>query len=166
MKTREEEYRELFLAEASAQYEELNRYFVVLEKDQRNNEAIQAIFRIMHTLKANASAMGFEPIYEMAHLLEDIFSEIKSQKLALTTDIFNDLFRANDKLGEMINAVINPEKKVIYKGLRAKLQVLLDRTRQTEVQQKPENQPKDEVIVEKKEERKKQKPTALSKPKL
>ena len=153
MKTREEEYRELFLAEASAQYEELNRYFVVLEKDQRNNEAIQAIFRIMHTLKANASAMGFEPIYEMAHLLEDIFSEIKSQKLALTTDIFNDLFRANDKLGEMINAVINPEKKVIYKGLRAKLQVLLDRTRQTEVQQKPENQPKDEVIVEKKEEK-------------
>ncbi len=151
MKTREEEYKELFLAEASAQYEELNRYFVVLEKDQRNTEAIQVIFRIMHTLKANASAMGFEPIYEMAHLLEDIFSEIKSQKLILTTDIFNDLFRANDKLGEMINAITNPEKKVSYKGLRAKLQVLLDRSRQTENPQKPENQQKNEIRVEKKE---------------
>ncbi len=153
MKSREEEYRELFLAEASAQYEELNRYFVVLEKDPHNIEAIQTIFRIMHTLKANASAMGFEPIYEMAHLLEDIFSEIKSQKLALTTDTFNDLFRANDKLGEMIGAISNPEKKVVYKGLRAKLQVLLDRTRQTETPQKPENQSVSEVIIEKKEEK-------------
>jgi len=128
---KEDEYREIFLAEAQSNYEELNRYFVNLEKNHADKEAIAAIFRITHTLKANAAALGYEAISEMAHLLEDIFSEIKNNKLVLTTDLFNDLFRANDKLGEMIDG-IKDDKKVSYVGLKTKLKVILNKARQIE----------------------------------
>lgn len=121
---KDQELRDIFLAEAQAQQQELNTLFVRLERNQADQEAVAAIFRVMHTLKGNAMAMGFEAIGEMAHLLEDLFSLLKQGRLTLAPDLFNDLFRANDKLGELIHAI--PQgTKVNYRGLKARLEVLL-----------------------------------------
>ncbi|SFF51240.1 chemotaxis protein CheA [Thermoflexibacter ruber] len=119
-----DELKEIFLAEALESYEQLNRFFTQLEKDHTNQKAVEAIFRITHTLKANAAAMGYEGIAEIAHLLEDIFGEVKKGNLLLDTQKFNDLFRANDKLGELIQN-INADRKIAYKGLTTKLKVIL-----------------------------------------
>ncbi|GAB4328822.1 MAG: chemotaxis histidine kinase/response regulator CheAY2 [Flammeovirgaceae bacterium] len=135
MKSKEEEFKEIFLAEALDQYEELNRLFTVLEKNHQDKQTVEAVFRTTHTLKANAAAMGFEPIANLAHLLEDIFSEIKQDKMTLTPIIFNELFRANDKLGELINSIKTGES-IHYKGLVAKLKVILQRGREATERQK------------------------------
>lgn len=119
-----EELKNIFLAEAQENQEELNTLFTQLERNPKDREAVDAIFRITHTLKANAAAMGFTGISEMAHLLEDIFSEIKKGQGVLTEGIFNDLYRAMDKLGEMVQG-IKTDKKVAYQGLKAKLRVIL-----------------------------------------
>lgn len=119
-----DELKEIFLAEAFESYEQLNRFFTQLEKDHTDPKAVEAIFRITHTLKANAAAMGYEGITEIAHLLEDIFGEVKKGNLLLDTQKFNDLFRANDKLGELIQS-IQSDKKIPYKGLTTKLKVIL-----------------------------------------
>jgi two-component system, chemotaxis family, sensor kinase CheA len=120
---KEDELKEIFLAEALDGYEQLNRFFTRLEKDSNDPQAVEAIFRITHTLKANAAAMGYDGIAEVSHLLEDIFSEVKKQPKLLNSHIFNDLFRANDKLGEMI-AGIKSEAKVQHKGILTKLKVI------------------------------------------
>ncbi|MBB6462093.1 chemotaxis protein CheA [Flammeovirga kamogawensis] len=121
---KEEELRQIFLAEAQDSFEELNRLFTQLEKNHGDREATEAIFRIIHTLKGNAAAMGFDDVASIGHLLEDIFSEIRKGKILLTAMVFDDLFKAIDKLGEMIEGV-KENKKVPYKGLRAKLKVIL-----------------------------------------
>jgi two-component system chemotaxis sensor kinase CheA len=128
---KKDELKEIFLAEALDSYEQLNRFFTLLEKEHTDSKAIGAIFRITHTLKANAAAMGYEGIMEIAHLLEDIFGEVQKAKIILSTDIFNDLFRANDKLGELIQN-IETGKKITYKGLTTKLKVILRDIHQTE----------------------------------
>ncbi|MBT28636.1 MAG: hypothetical protein CMO01_03165 [Thalassobius sp.] len=128
MKSREDELKQIFYAEALDQFEELNRLFIVLEKNHDDKQSVNAIFRITHTLKANAAGMGFDGIATLSHLLEDIFSEIKNGRLSLNQDTFNDLFRANDKLGELIESVTS-EKQVRYKGLVAKLKVILSEAR-------------------------------------
>ncbi|MCS7027182.1 MAG: ATP-binding protein [Bacteroidia bacterium] len=128
-----EELKNIFLAEAHQQREQLNQLFTSLEKKPQDVSLIEAIFRLMHTLKANAAAMGFEPIAEMAHLIEDIFSVIKKNTQKLNTQIFNDLFRANDKIGELIDA-IQTQATVNYKGLTTRLKVIL-----RELQQENEN---------------------------
>ncbi len=120
---KEDELKEIFLAEALDGYEQLNRFFTRLEKDNTDQQAIEAIFRITHTLKANAAAMGYDGIAEISHRLEDIFSEIKKKSQLLNSHIFNDLFRANDKLGEMIIG-IKSDVKVQYKGILTKLKVI------------------------------------------
>lgn len=121
---KEKEYKEIFLAEALESYEQLNNLFTDLEKDINNVTAIDAIFRITHTLKGNAMGMGFEKIAELSHVMEDVFNEVKLKRLKLDSNIFNSLFKANDVLGKLINS-LNTGEEVKYKGIKTKLEVLL-----------------------------------------
>lgn len=124
-----DEIREIFLAEAIQAIEELSMLFTDLEKNHQSKKSINAIFRITHTLKANAAGMGFNDIASMAHLMEDIFSEIKNNNLELNTQLFNDLFKANDILAKMISAISDPTIKVVFRGTRTKLDVILREAR-------------------------------------
>jgi two-component system, chemotaxis family, sensor kinase CheA len=126
--SQDNEYREIFLAEALENYTEINRLLTVLEKNVSDAKTIQALFRITHTLKGNATGMGFEKIAEMAHVMEDLFGEVREGRLELTSDIFTPVFKAADILGELIEAIKTP-KDVKYRGIKTKLEVLLSHAR-------------------------------------
>jgi two-component system chemotaxis sensor kinase CheA len=145
MDNHNEEFKKIFYSEAQEQYEQLNKHFTILEKDSSQHSAIEAVFRITHTLKANAASMGYTGISEMAHILEDIFSLIKDGKITLNTDLFNTLFRANDKIGDLITSV-KTEEKISYKGLLTKLKVLLRKETATHKTTAPEKKPVKELV--------------------
>ncbi len=73
---KDQEYKEMFLAEAQESHAELNKLFTSLEKDISNKKAVDSIFRITHTLKGNAMGMGFTEIAELSHVMEDVFNEM------------------------------------------------------------------------------------------
>lgn len=129
MKSKEEEYRQLFLSEALENFEELNKLFIDLEKDQGNKKVIANIFRIIHTLKGNAMGMGYDKIAELAHVMEDVFGAIKEREITLERELVESLFRANDKLGALINS-LNTGEKVSYLGIKTKLSVYLKNERE------------------------------------
>ncbi len=129
MKSKEEEYRQLFLTEALENFEELNRLFVELEKDISSKKAIANIFRIVHTLKGNAMGMGYDKIADLAHVMEDVFGAIKNGEVVPDKELVDSLFRANDKLGGLINA-ITTEERVSYLGIKTKLSVYLKNARE------------------------------------
>lgn len=122
--SKENEYKEIFLAEAVESHEQLNRLITELEKKPDDKRSVDAIFRITHTLKGNASGMGFETIADFAHVVEDIFSAIREKKLALDDHTFSNLFKSIDVLGDLINAV-RTGAKVQYRGIKTKLEVIL-----------------------------------------
>jgi two-component system, chemotaxis family, sensor kinase CheA len=121
-------YREIFLAEALENYTEINRLLTVLEKNIGDSKAIQALFRITHTLKGNATGMGYEKIAELAHVMEDFFGEVRGGRISLGDDIFTSVFRAADVLGQLIDAIKNP-KDVKYRGIKTKLEVFIEAAR-------------------------------------
>lgn len=147
--SKENEYKEIFLAEARESYEELNNLFTELEKDINNRSAIDAIFRITHTLKGNAMGMGFTAIAELSHVMEDIFNEVKSTRLKLDSIIFSGLFKANDVLGQLIDS-LSTGTEVRYKGIKTKLEVILKNTRvaQTQETEAPLNEHTEELPVQ------------------
>lgn len=124
MKSKESEYRELFLAEAHENFEELNKLFIALEKNHKNKNAVNSIFRITHTLKGNAMGMGFDAIADLAHVMEDIMGAVKNGDIELNQELFESLFKANDKLGSLIKA-LETGAKVSYLGIKTKLSVML-----------------------------------------
>ncbi|MGM0579738.1 MAG: chemotaxis protein CheA [Bacteroidota bacterium] len=121
---KENEYKELFLAEAMDNYEEISRLLIQLEKKPTDRDLIQSLFRITHTLKGNAAGMGFNEIAELAHVIEDLFAEIRDQKIELNPDLFSSIFKGVDILGSLISA-IKDEKTVRYKGIKTKLEVII-----------------------------------------
>lgn len=131
---KDNEYREIFLAEALENYTELNRLLTVLEKNVNDSKAVQALFRITHTLKGNATGMGFDKIAEMAHVLEDFFGEVREGRLELGSEIFASVFKAADVLGELIQAIKTP-KDIKYRGIKTKLEVFIRTAKQTLVSQ-------------------------------
>lgn len=137
---KEEDYKEMFIAEAIGNYEELNRLFTVLEKNIADKNAANHIFRITHTLKGNAMGMGFNDIADLAHVMEDVFGEVKAGRVELDETLFNNLFTANDKLGLLIDAITSGEK-VSYKGIRTKLSVFLKNARNDQPISQPEIKP-------------------------
>ncbi|MES2731563.1 MAG: chemotaxis protein CheA [Bacteroidota bacterium] len=152
MKSKEEEFKELFLAEAQENQQELEKLFTELEKNHTSKRAIEAIFRITHTLKANAAGMGYDEIATMAHLLEDVFSAIKHNRLTISSELFNDLFRTNDILGSMIQRIQHPDgPKIKYRGIKTKLEVLLQQLKEPETSMSATSQPNKEIPLERNE---------------
>ncbi|HEY5744489.1 MAG TPA: chemotaxis protein CheA [Chryseolinea sp.] len=135
MKSKEEEYEEIFLAEAMDNFEEINRLLTHLEKNRADKNTVHALFRITHTLKGNASGMGFTGIYEIAHVLEDLFGEVRDGRIALDENLFSSMYKAADILGSLINC-IKDKTEVKYKGIKTKLEVLVKRAKErtTEIQ--------------------------------
>lgn len=126
--SKEQEYTEIFLAEALDSYTEINRLLTVLEKNVSDKKAIHALFRITHTLKGNATGMGFEKIAEMAHVMEDFFGEVREGRISLGSDIFGSVFKAADVLGKLIDTIKVPAD-IKYLGIKTKLEVYIKNAR-------------------------------------
>ncbi|MBF9220766.1 chemotaxis protein CheA [Hymenobacter ruricola] len=105
MKTRDQEYRELFMAEALEYYDSMSRHLSELERNPDAGPALNELFRLMHNLKANARAMGFNDLGEVAHHLETLFGLIRDQERAFSGPLIKVVFAGVDALGNMIRAV-------------------------------------------------------------
>ena len=105
MKTRDQEYRELFMAEALEYYDSMSRHLSELERNPNAGPALNELFRLMHNLKANARAMGFADLGEVAHHLETLFGLIRDQERTFSGSLIKVVFAGVDALGNMIRAV-------------------------------------------------------------
>ena len=105
MKTRDQEYRELFMAEALEYYDSMSRHLSELERNAQAGPALNELFRLMHNLKANARAMGFTDLGEVSHHLETLFGQIRDQQIAFSGPVIRVVFASVDALGTMIRAV-------------------------------------------------------------
>ena len=102
MKSREKEYREIFVAESMEEYDSLNRHITELEKAPEDDRLIGEIFRLLHNLKANAKAIGFLNIAQLAHKLESVFGAIRNRDIRFGGKVVNVLYQGIDELGNML----------------------------------------------------------------
>ncbi|MGY2133911.1 chemotaxis protein CheA [Hymenobacter sp. HD11105] len=105
MKSREQEYREIFMSEALEYYDAMSRHISELERNPEDIAALNELFRLMHNLKSNARAMGYNQIGEVAHEMETIFGLIRSKEKEFSGKVVPVLFSGVDTLGAMIRAV-------------------------------------------------------------
>lgn len=82
---------EMYLFETTQLMEQLEEISIECEKNKRiETEAINEIFRIMHTIKSSSAMMMFNNISVLAHSMEDLFYYIRENK-SVTID-FGNLF--------------------------------------------------------------------------
>lgn len=109
MGSREKEYKEIFIAEALEVYHGLSSHIIELEKNTTDEKILAEIFRLLHNLKANAKAIGYIDISEIAHKLENVFSAIRDKKLSFQGNVVTLMLDGIDLLGTLITNIDNPK---------------------------------------------------------
>jgi len=122
-----EEHIKAFVAESEEGITELNNALLDLESDPDDAEAMDSIFRIAHTLKGNASAMGFESVSELAHEMEDLLDEVREGDIPVDTELMDLLFDSVDYLDAMVgdiaeNGETDIDASAVEDDLREKLE--------------------------------------------
>ena len=80
-----EAYRGLFVAESRENHENLVKNLLILEKGPDQN-AIDEIFRSVHTLKGASASMGFAEMERLCHSMEDVFQLVRSGSAEITRE--------------------------------------------------------------------------------
>ncbi|TQQ80626.1 chemotaxis protein CheA [Halonotius roseus] len=120
-------HRKAFVAESEEGITELNNALLDLESDPDDDEAMDSIFRIAHTLKGNASAMGFESVSELAHEMEDLLDEVREGHIEVDIELMDLLFDSVDYLDAMVGDIAEDgETDIDASGVEADLREKLE----------------------------------------
>jgi len=106
------QYLDLYLQTSREYLEYLNASLLKLEKNPQDKQSIEDIFRNAHSLKGQSAAMGFTSLGYLCHAIEDTFSEIKNEKLTLTSAIADTLFHCFDALTNSIDSIEKEHKEI------------------------------------------------------
>jgi two-component system chemotaxis sensor kinase CheA len=99
-----EAYRGLFVAESRENHENLVKNLLILEKGPDQN-AIDEIFRSVHTLKGASASMGYAEMERLCHAMEDVFQLVRSGSAEVSEELENLLLACSDVLEQMIDDV-------------------------------------------------------------
>jgi two-component system chemotaxis sensor kinase CheA len=99
------EYLRMFLAESREHLQSLNLAIVRLEETPDDQETVDEIFRIAHTLKGMSATMGFAEIAALTHRMEDVFELLRRRSGSLDRDVVDVLFECLDALSEAVESI-------------------------------------------------------------
>ncbi len=98
-------YQALFVEEATDHVAEMGRALLALEKDPGSTDALEICFRMAHSIKGMAASMGYQPITERAHRLEDRLSAARAAGRVESQAELPAWFAEMDQLERMIGQV-------------------------------------------------------------
>ncbi|MFA9415483.1 Hpt domain-containing protein [Natrinema sp. HArc-T2] len=115
-----------FVQESEERITELNNALLTLERDPDDEDAMDNIFRIAHTLKGNCGAMGLESASDLAHAIEDVLDAVRGDDLEVSPGLMDDIFDAVDELETMVDEVaadgeIETDPSATIDALRSRL---------------------------------------------
>ena len=101
------QYLDIFIDESMEHLDVLYQQLLALEKDPKEKQIIEEIFRAAHTLKGMAATMEFDDLAGLTHKLENIFDGIRDDKIAVQPDMMDSLFHTVDHLNAMVEDIAN-----------------------------------------------------------
>ncbi len=98
-------YRDLFVSEARSHLSLFSELIVRLEDIPGDTAAIDELFRHAHSLKGMAATMGYEQVVEIAHLMEDQLSRVRSGEFRLLPPFADLLLAGGDTLSRLVDLI-------------------------------------------------------------
>jgi two-component system chemotaxis sensor kinase CheA len=99
------EYMPMFLAEAREHLQELNLAIVRIEETPDDQETVNEIFRIAHSMKGMSATMGFAQMAALTHQMEDVFELLRQRGGGLGRDAISILLESADVLEASVEQI-------------------------------------------------------------
>ncbi|MFX0548846.1 chemotaxis protein CheW [Hathewaya histolytica] len=99
------QYLSMFLEECMDNLQVLNEALLELEQNPKDENKLNEIFRVAHTIKGMAATMGFSEMAELTHKMEDVLSKFREGKLNVDAQVVTLLFKCLDTLELMVSNI-------------------------------------------------------------
>lgn len=96
-----------FVVEASEFLEQMDQDLIHLEQSPEDLELLDNIFRAIHTIKGNASFLGFQKLTRFTHQLENVLDKLRSGQMAVTPEIMDLVLEGVDIIRSLIGDLTN-----------------------------------------------------------
>ncbi len=93
-----EELIQIFVTESRENIDLLDQEIVRLEQDPENHSLLDEIFRAFHTLKGNAGIVGMTRFEKIAHITEEVLTQIRDGKRAINREVISFLLDSLDQI--------------------------------------------------------------------
>ena len=99
-----------------------------IKEGHNTEDAVNSVFRAVHSVKGGAGIFGFEALVGFAHVFETVLDSVRQGSMATTSDTLDVLLAASDVLADLVQ--LSRDGEAIAPGFgsecRAALQQLID----------------------------------------
>lgn len=100
-----EQYLQMFVEETNEHLDNMNQQLLKLDSNPADKEAINEIFRSIHTIKGMAGSMQFNKMQQLAHAIEDVLDALRNDKIVASPDLLDLLFQGLDILQSQLSNI-------------------------------------------------------------
>ena len=101
------QYLEIFIDETAEHIQSLSDNIMELEKEPENENVVNEIFRAAHSLKGMAGTMGFKRMQHLTHDMENVFQEVRSGNIKVSSEMIDILFQCLDAIEGYLECIKN-----------------------------------------------------------
>ena len=118
-----ENVKKNFFLKSKESLDIIQNYFFLFEQERKNTELINKALDILEAIKENSKLLNFYVINELLDSFENIFSQMRSSKVAVDDNFIEILFEIHDflvelfKCGEFDSKEISLELKETYSNI-------------------------------------------------
>jgi two-component system, chemotaxis family, sensor kinase CheA len=127
-----------FKEEVGEYFERLESGLLQLEKDPENDQVINEIFRIMHSMKGSGGMFGFDLISDVTHDLETLYDLFRTKEYTIDSEIITFTLNSIDGLRNLL--VQKPDKDELLLAARMKTETLQQIARFKRNEHEPDQQ--------------------------
>ena len=99
-----------FVAESRELLRDMEEALLTLEQSPSDSEAVNALFRAMHTIKGSAGIFGFDVIVAFAHVMEGVVEEIRAGRVAVDEVLVALMLTCGDHVGALIDCLEHADR--------------------------------------------------------
>lgn len=105
-----EELQTDFLNEISFLLETYEEHMLGLENDEDKKDHLTQIFRVAHSIKGGAAAVGFQDFSHFAHHVEDLLSVLRNSPEYVNSEAISILLKSGDEFKNRVQMLRNNDK--------------------------------------------------------
>lgn len=106
-------YHILFMEETHEQIEQMEQELLILESGLGNEDAINTIFRMAHSLKGASSTLEISEMSVLSHQLESLLMKVRSHEMRLEGDVMAVVLDAIDHLRAIHSSLMGVDEGAV-----------------------------------------------------
>jgi two-component system, chemotaxis family, sensor kinase CheA len=91
-----------FLQEAGEQLALIEEIILDVEQNPQDDESINRLFRVFHTIKGSGAMFGFDQVAGFTHHIENVLDKVRNHLVPISKELVNVILASKDQISRML----------------------------------------------------------------